>query len=138
MMFPWNNENKYYSLPTELVNDNLWQPPPLPPTNNFELNKAHKYISLAKHLQPSQGASDQKKINADFFAVNNYSEAKTWILKPFWGEQALGCGSIWSIAWMCLTDLWSDSPRTPPQPEILPQDSPYMGGLSIVDLKSAE
>lgn len=67
MMFPWNKENKYYSLATELVNDNLWQP--LPPPPPFELNKAHKYISLEKYLQPSQGGKWQKKIkiNADFF-----------------------------------------------------------------------
>lgn len=58
------------------------------------------------------------------FAVKINLEAMTWILKPFWGEQALGRGSIWSIDWMCHTDLssdlWSDSPRTSPQPENRP------------------
>lgn len=58
------------------------------------------------------------------FAVKINSEAMTWILKPFWGEQPLGLGSIWSTDWMCHTDLsfdlWSDSPRTPSQPENSP------------------
>lgn len=56
------------------------------------------------------------------FAVKIKWEAMTW--KSFWGEQPRRCGSIWSIAWRCHTDLssdlWSGSPRTPTEPENRP------------------
>lgn len=47
-----------------------------------------------------------------------------WMLKPFWGEQASSCGSIWSAYWRRHTDpssdLWSDSPRMMQRPEDRP------------------
>lgn len=58
------------------------------------------------------------------FAVKINWEAMTWILKPFWGEQTLGRGSIWSIGCRGHTDLssdlWSVSPRTLLQPKNRP------------------